>query len=268
LPDGIDLSQPPARLIDTVPPTLIEAAVHVYSGQPQPLWWLGTHHGGEEVWEPVLETLARRPGHPLFELAWHHIAYTGDGVRVSRIVADLGAASADRVLGILLRLKVGCTGNFMPEAWATLLRLAADPDEHGRWLDRMVEAAPAILDNISDLRLWLTEEGDLRGMLNRLQHDFLPLEMTMIAFDPPDEIDARELQVNVVKVLAFLVRERPPLLFGTCDRLISRLECSAVGTAELIAALRDRRAAIFAERGVIESAMERPKPRLDGWIAP
>jgi hypothetical protein len=34
----------------------------------------------------------------------------------------------------------------MPEAWAKLLRLAADADEHGRWLDRMVEASPALLD--------------------------------------------------------------------------------------------------------------------------
>jgi len=268
LPDGIDLSQPPARLIVAVPPMLIEAAVHVYSGQPQPLWWLGTHHGGKDAWEPVVEAIARRPEHPLFELAWDHIAFTGDGQRVSRIVTDLGAASAERVLGILLRLKVGCTGNFMPEAWATLLHLAADSDEHGRWLDRMVEASPAILDDISDLRFWLTEASDRRGVLDRLQRDSVPLEITEIAFDPPEDVDARELQDNVVKMLALLIRERPPLIFGTCDRLISRLERSAVDTAELIAALRDRRAAIFAEREVIESTMKRPEPPLVGWISP
>jgi hypothetical protein len=155
LPEGFDFSQPPEQLISAGPPTLIEAAVHVYSGRPQPLWWLGTHHGGEATWEPVVETIARRPDHPLFELAWNHIAFDGDGTRVARIVADLGAANADHVLGILLRLKVGCRRNFMPEAWATLLRLAADPEEHGRWLDQMVAASPAILDYISDLRLWL-----------------------------------------------------------------------------------------------------------------
>jgi hypothetical protein len=76
------------------------------------------------------------------------------------------------------------------------------------------------------------------------------------------------LQDNVVKMLALLIRERPPLLFGTCDRLISRLERSAVDTAELIAALRDRRAAILPEREVIKSAMERPEPPLGGWINP
>lgn len=268
LPDGIDLSQPPARLIAAVPPPLIEAAIHVYSGQPQPLWWLGTHHSGEDAWEPVVEAIALRPDHPLFELAWDHIAYAGDGQRVARFVKDLGATSAERVLGILLRLKVGCTGNFMPETWSTLLRLASDPDEHARWLDRMVETSPAILDDISDLTLWMTEERDLRGVSDRLKRDFVPLELTQIAFDPPDGFDARELQNDAVKALALFIRERPPLLFGTCDRLIHLLERSAVDKAGLIAALRDRRDAIFVEREAIKSTMERPEPPLIGWISP
>ena len=198
----------------------------------------------------------------------HHITYNGDGKRVACIVGDLGATNAERALGILLRLKVGCTGNFMPEAWATLLRLATDSDEYSRWLDRMAEASPAILDDISDLRDWLSDDGDLRGMLDRLQNDLLPLEMAKVAFDPPDDVDAREMQDNTVKVLAFLVRERPPLLFGTCDRLLRWLEHATVDTAELVTLLRERRAAILAERDAIEQAMKQPDPQLDGWIDP
>ena len=91
---------------------------------------------------------------------------------------------------------------------------------------------------------------------------------TDTVFDPSDEVDARELQVNVVKVLGFMVRERPPMLFETCDRLIGRLEAATVDTAELITALRERRASILAEREAIKSAMERPEPPLVGWIAP
>jgi len=89
-----------------------------------------------------------------------------------------------------------------------------------------------------------------------------------IAFDPPDDVDACELQHNVVKVLAFLVRERPPLLFGTCDRLLKWLELATVDTAEFATWLRERRAAIFAEREAIEQAMKQPDPPLDGWIDP
>ena len=167
-----------------------------------------------------------------------------------------------------LRLKMRCTGNFMPEAWATLLRLAADSDEYELWLDRMAEASPAILDDIYDLRDWLSDDGDLHGMLDRLQNDFRPLEMAKIVFDPPHDVDAREMQDNAVKVLAFLVHERPPLLFGTCDRLLRWLEHATVDTAELVTLLRERRAAIFAEREAIEQAMNQPDPQLDGWIDP
>ncbi|ESY71157.1 MULTISPECIES: hypothetical protein [Mesorhizobium] len=268
LPSGIDLSQPPAQLLDTVPSILIEAAVHVYSGRPQPLWWLGTHHAGEEIWEPVLETIARRPDHPLFELAWDHITYACDGKRVSHIIADLGTASADRMLGILLRLKVGWTGNFMPEAWAALLRLAIDADVHERWLDRMVAASPAILDDISDLDRWLTDPSDFVGVLKKLQNDFLPLQMASVVLDPPEGADVPKLKGDFVKVLTFLVRERPPMLLGTCDHLIRRLERVAVDTAELVTALRDRRAAIMIERTAIKTDMEPPDPPLVGWINP
>lgn len=103
-------------------------------------------------------------------------------------------------------------------------------------------------------------------MLDRLQHDLVPLEMTKIAFG--SDVNAGELQDNAAKVLAFIVRERPPLLFGTFDRPIERLERAAADTAELVAALRDRRSAIFAEREAIESAMERPDPPLVDWISP
>jgi hypothetical protein len=98
-------------------------------------------------------------------------------------------------------------------------------------------------------------------VLDRLQHDLVPLEMTKIAFG--SDVNVGELQDNAAKVLAFIVRERPPLLFGTFDRLIERLD-----TAELVTALRDRRSAIFAEREAIESAMERPDPPLVDWISP
>jgi hypothetical protein len=268
LPEGLDLSQSPDELIDRGPLALIEAAVHIYIGRPQPLWWLGTHNRGIAMWEPVVEAIAQRPDHPLFELALDHIAYAGDGERIARIIADLGSANADRMLGILLRLKVGCTGNFMPEAWATLLSLASDREEHGRWLDRMVEAVPAILDDISDLSLWLTVEADLRGMLNRLQWDFVPLKLTKVAFDTPDGIDASELQGNAVQVLELLVRESPPLIFGTCDRLLGWLERTSVDATAVVTALRDRRTAIFAEREIIETAMTRPDFQLVGWNDP
>jgi hypothetical protein len=166
---NLDLAAPAEVLVKCMPPELLRAALHVYTGDPQPLWWLGIDHEGNSVWDPVIECLARRPDHPLFELAFEEVGRFGDGPRTARVIADLEPAYAEKVLDVLLRLKVGCNGWFMPEAWATLLGLAPDPETHGRWLDRMAAAAPAILEDASDLREWLTEKRDLKPMLDRLR---------------------------------------------------------------------------------------------------
>ncbi len=268
LPDGTNLTQLPGRLMVAMSGALVDAAIHVYAGQPQPLWWLGTHHSGRATWEPVMEAVARLPEHALFELAWDHIASAQDGGRMARIVTDLGAAGAQRALDILLPLKVRWNGNFMPEAWAAVLRLAACPDEHGRWLDRMAEASPAVLDDISEVPSWLTEDNDVRGMLDRLKADVLLLEVAGIAFDQRNGDGSRDMQCQAAELLALVVRERPPMLFGTCDRLIRTLERASIDSTELITALHDRRARIFKERQAIKMGAERPDPPLDGWIAP
>jgi hypothetical protein len=171
-------------------------------------------------------------------------------------------------LYILIRIKVGCAGNYMPEAWAMLLSLATDDDQHGAWLDRMTKAAPAILDDFSDLKLWLTEDRDLGAMLDRLKSDVVQLEMTQIAFSLPKGVDASEGQRNVVKVLTAFVRERPPILFGTCDWLSNQLDSQAIETSSLIASLQQRRDAILAEREAIQEAMTIEYPPLTGWVFP
>lgn len=262
----LDLSAGAEALVGGVPLDLLGAALHVYSGDPQPLWWLGLHHSGKPVWEPVIEQLARMPDHPLFEVAFEETAKYGDGPRVARVVMDVGAAHAERMLDVLLRLKVGCNGWFMPEAWAALLALAPDPEAHGRWLDRMAAAAPAILDGLSDLTAWLTEERDLRLMLDRLKRDFVPFEMVRIAFDPPGGVDASELQANLLPVLKNLVDLQPPLLFVTCDRLLNKLK--GVDAPDLQGALQGRREEIFKEKEHIETSMERPDWPRPGWIDP
>jgi len=262
----LDLSAGAEALVGGAPLDLLSAALHVYSGEPQPLWWLGLHHSGKPVWEPVIEQLARMPDHPLFEVAFEETARDGDGPRVARVVMDVGAAHAERMLDVLLRLKVRCNGWFMPEAWAALLALAPDSEAHGRWLDRMAAAAPAILDDLSDLTAWLTEERDLRLMLDRLKRDLVLLKMVRTSLDRPGGVDASELQANLLPVLKALVDEQTPLLFGTCNRLLNKLK--GVDAPDLQAALRGRREEILNEKDHIEASMKRADWLRPGWIDP
>ena len=175
LGDGVSLSDGPDALLAKVGSDLLNAAVHVYSGRPQTLGWLGADHSGKIVWEPVVDRIARMPSHPLFELAWDHIACSGDGARVSSVITCVGGENADRMLGILIRLKVGCTGNYMPEAWATLLAMAqndrgADGVGSTRWRPMLQQSC----DKLSDLNLWLSEDRDLTEMLQPTQFGHRP----------------------------------------------------------------------------------------------
>ncbi|MET3519111.1 hypothetical protein [Mesorhizobium abyssinicae] len=264
LPDGSWYSGP-EQLVDSSHQSLIEAAVHVYCGRPQPLWWLGTHHNGKQQWEPVVEILARRPYHPLFELAWDHIVFKGDGKRVARLVAEVGATGAEPMFEILLRQKVGTTGDFMPEAWAALLGLATSEEQRGRWLDRMAELAPVIIERLSDLAHWLSEPQDRLGIVDRLPEDFIPLRLIGRVFDPPMD---REVQKEAVKALQAIVQDAPPKLYATCDRLIEMLKNAAVDTTSIVAALTARRTEIFDELRAIRESVEKPDPPLAGWIKP
>ena len=268
LGDRVSLSEGAAALLEKVPSDVLNAAIQVYSGRPQPLWWLGTHHSAEAVWEPVIELIARAPDHPLFELAWDHIAYGGDGVRMSKIIECVGQTEADRMLDILIRLKVGCTGNYMPEAWASVLAMAKDEAMRASWMDKMVRYVPAILDDLSDLKYWLSEDRDLREMLHRLESDTMPLHISESGAEILDREELFKSDLSRVQLLKMVLAKNPPRLFGTCDRLVSRLQSLDVPTAELIDEIKRRRNIILDDRKRIEEEFDQEEISLRGWISP
>ena len=268
LGDEVSLSDGPDALLAKVGSDLLNAAVHVYSGRPQTLGWLGTDHSGETVWEPVVDRIARMPSHPLFELAWDHIACSGDGARVSSVITCVGGENADRMLGILIRLKVGCTGNYMPEAWATLLAMAQNDRTRTAWIDKMASYAPAILDKLSDLNLWLSEDRDLTEMLSRLSSDIVLLRMASTIFASPADTDVDNIRLSGIQELGLRLEKAPPRLFETCDSLADKLKRRGVVAPALTAALQQRRESILEDRKRMEDGLNRPETPLFGWVSP
>lgn len=268
LGDEVSLSDGPDALLTKLSPVLLTAAVHIYSGQPDLLWSLDTHHSGKAAWEPVLERIARMPSHPLFELAWEHIAYGGAGARVSSAMTCVGEKNADRMLNMLLRLKVGCTGNYMPEAWATLLAMAPNNEMRTVWIDKMAFYAPAILDGLSDLQLWLSEERDFAEMCDRLKSDIVLLRRARDIVTSSEDTDVGNLRPPGIRALELMLEKYPPRLFGTCDALAGILERKGVVTPALTAILQQYRETILEERERMKEALARPEPTLPDWINP
>ena len=268
LGDEVSLCDDAEVLCAKMNPALLKAAAHVYLGQPQPLWWLGTHHSGWPVWEPVIERIARTPSDPSFELAWNDIANSGDGARLSQVITRVGNDHAERMLDVLLRIKLKHTGNFMPEAWAALLGMAPNDDIRRDWIDKMATYASAILDDLSDLRRWLTEKRDYNEMLDRLKTDYVPLTVAHFTLDSSNGTEGENIGSSVISALKIFLDNEPPRLRGTCDWLINKLERENVAAPDLMETLKIRREKIIEQAEKTKSAFDRPKYDLPGWIEP
>lgn len=267
LGDKLSLDSDAETLLKTMDSKLLCAVIHVYCGIPQPLWWLGTHHSCMRRWEPVVEMIAKTPLHPLFDVAWQSITFDGNGKRVAKVINAVGLEYAERMLDLLVRIKIGCNGNFMPDAWSALLGLAPDIETRSRWISKIAEYAPTILDDLSDLWLWLKDD-DIEMMLKLLVPDTLPLIfLNLISKTFGCSVD-KEIQATTSKFIETLFEKSPPHLYKTCDQIINQLKHLQINDNDLFMKIDARRAAILAEQKSVEKNCEFPNELLEGWIAP
>ena len=264
LGDEVSLADGAEALLQNVDAGLLNAAVHVYCGAPQPLWFLGTHHRGRKVWEAVVGEIARLPGHPLSEIAWDEVSIDGNGSKVAALVEDIGAAHAERALNFLIRTNCHRTGDYMPEAWTTVLGMAPDARTLTRWLDKVGQCLPAILDELSDLGEWLDGTEYLEQMARRLPGDIRLLALVRGSRGDGAPVD---LERRVQEMEGILERS-PPRLLGTCSDVSRQINAWGVGKAELFEKLNERLEAILAERDRIRAAWEPIDPILEGWVGP
>lgn len=267
LGDELSLDSDAGKLLNTMEPQLLCAVIHVYSGRPQPLWWLGTHHCCKQRWEPVVELIAATPSHSLFDLAWEHITYDGNEKRIAKVINAVGPEHAERMLELLIRIKVGCTGDFMPDAWSALLGLAPDPETRSRWINKMSEYVPAILDGLSDLQYWLRGD-DIDTILKILVTETLPLKYLITISETFDGKIDSGIQKVTIDFMETVFETTPPRLFKTCDQILDRLKLLKISDPKLFKKVDDRRNAIFAEIDSINNACKLPEQDLVGWIAP
>lgn len=259
------LSADASSIIREMPPELLNAAVAVYCGRPQPLWWLGTHHIGDTIWETVVREIAFRPEHPQFETALADMMLQQKGADVAEIVKSVEPEHLQRLFNILLRQRINENGNYLSEAWKALFERMKDDTIREQWLDRIVEAAPVMLEDLNEINRWLTGEIENK-LFDQLKSDVLPLIFLHELKDLPLD-GLQTIKGETLAALKALLTKAPPQLFGTYDR-ISR-ECQAIGldSIELDTLLREGRDKIFRDRDK-QRDEERYDPLPEGWINP
>jgi len=267
LGDELSLDSDAETMLNTMESNLLCASIHVYSGMPQPLWWLGTHHCSKQRWEPIVELIAVTPSHALFDLAWEHITSYGKGDRVAKLINAVGSEHAERMLDLLIRIKVRCTRDFMPEAWTALLALAPNTATRSLWIRKISEYTPAILDRISDLWDWLSGD-DIETMLKLLVTDTLPLKYLKLMSESLGVKVNEEINAATTDLINTIFEKAAPRLYGTCDQILDRLKQLQINAPELFKKIDDRRKTIFAEMESIKNDLKLSEEILEGWIDP
>ena len=152
----------------------------------------------------------------------------------------------EQVFWLLLRERVDWTANFLPGTWAKLIS-RADLRKR-KWFEHMASAAPACIDDLTELPDWLIREEDQRSLWELIPGDVtaaLLVRKLVEASDPNRE--------QVLDMLRGSLRENPPRLFGTCDRIKSGLKRGRIHIEALSQLIDTIRADCFAVRKAIEA---------------
>jgi len=281
LQQGISLSEElPADLVEKLEPDLLVAAASIYMGRPQPLWYLGTHHGGKKIWEPVVEAIAVLPSHPLFEVAWQHLMFGGDGERVARFVTELGFQHRKKVFRMMMDEKLRVNGWFMPEAWEALFNLVSDEATQTEWIVEMASHASKVLDRIDEVNDWIPEKFRTKFFEELIDLTYLRIIQDMQSLFSEIKIDVHEVASDAInssqefneinrglieqylEILEMLLKLRPPQILSTYETIKRNLIKFGFTDVAFLSELEGKRKLLIKER----HGPSPTEPEIDCWI--
>lgn len=151
----------------------------------------------------------------------------------------------------------------MPKTWDELLSQMTRIGRRDHALSQMAKYAPAILDDLADLRDWLLTDADRKDLMARLPSD------TVAAMTAFKILDARKAKLTVDELI-LLLRDQIqighlPVLFGTYNLLQEAIK-GLNSVSDLETSLSLHRSAVFEMRGRLEKELAEPNDDIPGWI--
>lgn len=233
LPAGLTLASAPEEFISTLPASLLEACVHVFTGHHPVIYYVGVHGSRNTAWNSVLRRIVRMPDHSMFEVAWEWLSSRDEEEELAEVTRALGVAHADRLAGLLLERKQHTSGEFMADVWNVLFGLPVNQDVKSDWLARMAALAPNALDSLEEHESWIPEshrdeflshfESD--GALRKLAVTLLQaLNVAQDGDDAGEKNEAEMLAIaglqvksQVLKLIEAMIDKHPPKHWQTYD---------------------------------------------------
>lgn len=253
-----------AELLNILSPPQLEAAIKCYTGIPGLFWFLSTQAKGETRWQPVLELIARDPVHPLFGIAWQQIAYGGNSERVTRIIRTVEPANIYAVFEQLLKIKLNCNGNFMPQAWTALFERATDNDCGIAMFKKIVEFSPAILERANEVLEWF-EKPYQSAFFAVIKSD---VQVIILGRKIDDNINSlnKELIIDVCDAFEKLFDQTPPKLLGSCRFVTDLLNKHKIEAPKLLRQIKTQEDIIKKQKQHILDSQKLFNESPTNWI--
>jgi hypothetical protein len=257
------LSFSPGDLIDQIPFNLLEACVKTYRGNPGILSYIGPHHASA-VWKEVVWELARHPEHPLWGSAVEEILSVGSSNtdRSAKIFSAMPKA-ANRLFKLLLSHNVRTNAGWNSAAWHAVLTNAPDKATLDSWFDEMAAAAPAILDGLYDIRLWMKDQPWVDHLLNRLGADVALNDLAYVL--EKDLGQDTGIRSKAVQLIDACYHDRPAKLLHTHDRVAKVLRDVGLESDALVKLVLVARERSLEEMTQIRKMFEPVSEQLKGW---
>ena len=167
LPEDFD-SLSAVETINVLTSELLGACIRMYSGIPDPLWWIGLHHSGESKWKPVIELIATMPEHDHFEYCLRRCLdwacrgdWFGGEILWRTLLEKVERKNRERLVEILFERTCNYNGAKVGDYWLQVFEVAEEKE--------YIEIVAKISDRINVVQYYNDEFSDFVSLFGKGQ---------------------------------------------------------------------------------------------------
>ena len=247
-------------------PSLLEASFKMYIGEPQPLWWIGTHHREKEIWPKVINAIVRNHSHPLFKLAFNTYLNTYDQEILCGVINEISVDGAEIIFELILQQFISSNPEFMPKVWQALFDVAPNDNLRKEWIKRIASNVLCVLDSLLDAKKIIPNEyldEFYSYFLDDMKLIEFAFQMLEIKKNYSDEIIPKDLLDNLLQIVTSLLNQYMPIHYDTCMILINVLKNIGV-PSEKLSFIHEKRKELLKNKS--NSSENKESEEISDWI--
>jgi hypothetical protein len=257
----------PTRTVNVLSTELLGAAIRMYCGDPQPLWYIGLHHAGESKWRSVVELIATLPTHDHFEyciarcLDWACRDEWFEGDMVWRMLLEqVDPKLREQLVDKLLERTVNYNGAQLGNYWRQVFEVLKD-QEYTEVVSKIVEHIDIIQyfnDEFEYLADLFGREQVLNDILYHFPEDYSMIDIWLLVKKNKCSIE------DALNLILSTYSTQPPRLIFVHEWMQDLVEDVSAETFDMIKQVKKvTQKRVFAAHAAYRNAI--PKEEIQNW---